>query len=445
MAESLFEKFKKKVFPQDDVPDGLHLWREKIYYSIMIALSLLGVVAYLPSMVVSLRNQLWEVAILDTIAYGVVLFLLFTRSILYSLRVWGLLVIIYALGVMLLILLGPIGAGWIWLFAMPVFGSILHSFRGAVISVVVSLFTLVLLGIMISDHVFEGFLIQTYNIESWIIVSVNFISLSLLVSIPVSVLLRTLDLTLHKIQQEQETLRQRNMDLRKTNADLDDFIYTASHDLRSPVSNMEGLMDLLDSEWKNLDVPEKERQELEKLTGMIRISVSKFKSTIQALAEISAVQREEAAGEEWLDVKAVFEKVKLELRDRIQLYDPEIIEDFKENRVRFQEKNFAHILYILVDNAMAYRHPRRRPRILVSTYREGAFMVLTVQDNGLGMKPGFESKLFRMFRRMHDHVEGTGIGLYMLKRMVENAGGKIEVKSDSGSGSTFRIFFNSEE
>ena len=68
-------------------------------------------------------------------------------------------------------------------------------------------------------------------------------------------------------------------------------------------------------------------------------------------------------------------------------------------------------------------------------------VLLMVQDNGLGISENGRSKLFGMFQRLHDHVEGSGIGLYMVKRMVENVGGRIEVESEVGTGSTFTVYF----
>nr|WP_262920727.1 HAMP domain-containing sensor histidine kinase [Hymenobacter sp. 5516J-16] len=69
------------------------------------------------------------------------------------------------------------------------------------------------------------------------------------------------------------------------------------------------------------------------------------------------------------------------------------------------------------------------------------YHVLTVTDNGLGIADTHQEQLFGMFRRFHNHVEGSGIGLYMVKKMVDNAGGKIMVSSQVGVGSSFQVYF----
>jgi signal transduction histidine kinase len=68
-------------------------------------------------------------------------------------------------------------------------------------------------------------------------------------------------------------------------------------------------------------------------------------------------------------------------------------------------------------------------------------VVLTVQDNGLGMSEVQQRQLFGLFQRLHTHVEGTGVGLYITKRLVENAGGRIAVQSQPGAGTTFTVTF----
>jgi signal transduction histidine kinase len=71
--------------------------------------------------------------------------------------------------------------------------------------------------------------------------------------------------------------------------------------------------------------------------------------------------------------------------------------------------------------------------------------VLQIEDNGLGMDMRQEEKIFALFKRLHTHVEGTGIGLYIVKKMLENGGGKIEVESKVGVGSTFKVYFKRPE
>lgn len=109
--------------------------------------------------------------------------------------------------------------------------------------------------------------------------------------------------------------------------------------------------------------------------------------------------------------------------------------------IRFSEKNLRSIVYNLLSNAIKYHSPERTPLVRVHCVENAELQVLSVEDNGLGMNITEDSQLFSMFRRLHDHVEGSGIGLYMVKKIIENAQGTIEVKSQEGVGSTFTVHF----
>ncbi len=110
--------------------------------------------------------------------------------------------------------------------------------------------------------------------------------------------------------------------------------------------------------------------------------------------------------------------------------------------LQFSEKNLRSIVYNLLSNALKYRHPDRTPYIDVHAHVRTGHLVLEVHDNGLGIAPAHLPRLFTMFQRFHDHVEGTGIGLYMVKRIVENAGGRMEVYNQLGAGTTFFVFLS---
>lgn len=109
--------------------------------------------------------------------------------------------------------------------------------------------------------------------------------------------------------------------------------------------------------------------------------------------------------------------------------------------VEFPLKNLQSIIYNRLSNAIKYRSPERIPFIKVHCSMTDEYTTLSVSDNGLGMDLSNSVKIFAIFKRLHNHVEGSGIGLYMVKRIVENVGGKVEVTSKLGEGSTFKVYF----
>ena len=88
---------------------------------------------------------------------------------------------------------------------------------------------------------------------------------------------------------------------------------------------------------------------------------------------------------------------------------------------------------------MPSRHPERVPHVTLRAIDAGECVELAVQDNGLGLNAPYQQRLFGLFQRLHTHVEGTGAGFYMVKRMVENAGGTITVQSQEGVGTAFTV------
>ncbi|CAN5425083.1 hypothetical protein BH23BAC1_BH23BAC1_35390 [soil metagenome] len=228
-----------------------------------------------------------------------------------------------------------------------------------------------------------------------------------------------------------------NEELSKINRDLDNFIYTASHDLKAPISNLEGLMNLL-YETAHQKI---EKSEI-KIFDMVNISINKFKETINDLTEITKIQKQTSEDIEEINFEEKLETVKVQIQNMIRNSEAKIHTHFIIPSVKFSSKNLQSIMYNLISNAIKYKAPGIPPEIHISTLIEDGCTVLSVKDNGLGIDPNKKDKLFIMFKRLHDHVEGTGIGLYIVKRIIENTGGKIEVESEIGNGSEFKIYFN---
>jgi PAS domain S-box-containing protein len=236
-----------------------------------------------------------------------------------------------------------------------------------------------------------------------------------------------------------EELLGTNQQLTRTNVDLDNFIYTASHDLRQPISNIEGLLNLL-----NEVLPEASRTN-EVVAGVLTRmldSVERFKRTITNLTDVSKLQLEFAQPAVPVLLADVVEDVRLDLLPQLTETGAQLEVDVDGCQPRvFSEKNLRSILYNLLSNALKYRHADRPPHIRIACVVQGKRLVLSVQDNGLGVDEWQQARLFQLFQRLHTHVEGSGLGLYMVKKIVENAGGTIEVQSQVNVGTTFTIRF----
>ena len=109
--------------------------------------------------------------------------------------------------------------------------------------------------------------------------------------------------------------------------------------------------------------------------------------------------------------------------------------------VSYSRAHLRTILLNLIGNSLKYADPARPGRIHLSLWKEAGAPLLLIEDNGLGFDVHrHQDELFQLFRRFHPHVEGTGMGLYLVNRIVQGNGGRVEVESEIGQGTTFRVY-----
>lgn len=234
-----------------------------------------------------------------------------------------------------------------------------------------------------------------------------------------------------------EELMQKNQELHRVNQDLDNFVYAASHDLKAPISNIEGLLTVL---LESLPHESLAKDYNQKIIGMMEDSINRFKKTISSLADVIKLQKGNTQLSTTVNLSEITQEVMLDLEQTISLSKADIRTVIDCNlAIRFSKSNLRSVLYNLISNAIKYRSPERAPIVQIHCEEKDDYIVLKVKDNGLGMDLSEKETIFNMFRRLHDHVEGTGVGLFMVKRIIENSGGKIEVQSKMGEGSTFTV------
>ena len=245
--------------------------------------------------------------------------------------------------------------------------------------------------------------------------------------------LEALTATRKEINLKNDLLTAANAELARTNQDLDNFVYAASHDLKQPINNLRGLFDEL-----RLTATFHDPEEANVLQ-MVDASLQALSTTINDLAAV--VQEERPTSGQTKEV-VVFGDLVAEVMQTLSV--PASIEANFDAlpKLQYVRSNLRTILLNLLANAIKYRHPARGPHVQLRTHWEAGQPVLEVQDNGLGIDLNLHGlELFQLFRRFHPlAAQGTGVGLFLVNRLVQAQGGRIEVTSQEGHGTTFRLY-----
>ena len=233
-------------------------------------------------------------------------------------------------------------------------------------------------------------------------------------------------------EDQRELLRLQNEQLLRTNSDLDTFVYTASHDLRQPINNLAGLFDELRRSATFADPTAGHMLEL------VDSALVQLRETIEGLTAVVQLPRlVEAAPAEAIQLRPFTEEIIRSLPASAARF----VLDFSDLPALYLPRtSLSSILLNLLSNALQYAQPGRAAQVTVTSALVGNEAVLSVADNGRGINLTRHSgELFQLFRRFHPDVPGTGVGLFLVKRLVTQAGGRLEVSSTVGEGTTFRL------
>lgn len=227
-------------------------------------------------------------------------------------------------------------------------------------------------------------------------------------------------------------------ELTRSNSDLLQFSFITSHNLRAPLSNILGLVELLDKDAMD--------EETGNIISMIASSASKLSKTIGDLSEMLLIKNKSGIAIEMLSISEVFERVNRNFLEAENEIDAHILVDLKEERVAFNEQYLESIFINLISNAIKYRNLSNRLSIEMRSYSSSENIIIEFSDNGLGIDLSRHGdRLFGMYQRFHAASGGQGLGLFIVKSQVDALGGSIEVLSKVGEGTTFRISFPKEK
>ncbi|MHB0956222.1 MAG: PAS domain S-box protein [Pirellulaceae bacterium] len=230
----------------------------------------------------------------------------------------------------------------------------------------------------------------------------------------------------------EESLQRTANDLARSNKDLEQFAYVASHDLQEPLRMVAGYLQLLSERYLGrLD------EKADKFIGYAVDGAERMSGLIHDLLDYSRVntraeQFRDTCAEKTLDSALRNLRAAIEESGAAISHDPLPV-------VRADETQLAQLFQNLVGNAVKFRSPHRTAQIHISARQERREWLFTVQDNGIGFDEKYQDKMFLIFQRLHSRGKypGTGIGLAICKRIVERHGGTIWARAEPGEGATF--------
>lgn len=220
--------------------------------------------------------------------------------------------------------------------------------------------------------------------------------------------------------------------LQKKNEEMEQFVYTVSHDLKSPLFTIKTFVGMLQQ-----SIADGQTERVESDVAYIRDAADKIAQRLEALLRLSRIGRTDNQPAT-TTLKALVDDCTAALAGAIKEQQVEVVVSDVPVQLHADLMKLGQIWQNLVENAIKYKGDQPRPRIAIGAQQKGAETIFFVEDNGMGIDPQHGERIFQMFAQLHPGSDGVGLGLPLVKKVVELYGGRIWVESaGAGQGSCF--------
>ncbi|MEO7264320.1 MAG: ABC transporter substrate-binding protein [Ferruginibacter sp.] len=240
-------------------------------------------------------------------------------------------------------------------------------------------------------------------------------------------------LNVDELKNKEIVLSDLSKELLKRNAELQQFAYITSHNLRAPVANLISLTQL----FRKDELAVTNGLYFSKISECIHI-LDETISDVNTILSLSSAHEEKP---ELVDLQKLLNQVSHSISEKIQTTHTEILADFSQAPMLLFSKKILHSVFQnLITNSIKYRKVNEPVQIIINSHKTEEAYIINVADNGTGIdltKDGH--KVFQLFQRFHSGIEGKGLGLYIIKSQLESLNGKIEIQSTKDQGTSFMI------
>ena len=237
------------------------------------------------------------------------------------------------------------------------------------------------------------------------------------------------------VHQKTKELRQANKELVSQNAQLEQYAFITAHNLKAPVARLRGLVNIFEL-TNQTENPNNE------IIYRIKEASLDMDDVISDINKILKIKNFNQQDRQIVEVDALINKIEARLKDKIEQNQVELKKEINFSKIKSIDTYLESILYNLIYNGIKYYRNDVDSFIKIQTFNKGSKFHIEVSDNGVGIDlDKYGDKIFGLYQRFHDHVNGKGIGLYLVKTQVEALNGNISIDSKINKGTTFRISF----
>ncbi len=432
-------KINKNCVGSGTVKD-MNYWRNNLFTWTIIYLLPFCLIALIPGIYFSLVTHHYVLAIIDVLTVSAILLIAFVPGISLLVRKIIFFSFTIILSCTLLLYLGLPGPGLLYLLAACTFGILIFPTAYTFWPAWIITFICILFGVALYFDVIVLPRQELAPASEWVAVSSNLVFIGFLLAALIPRLFKGLQETLNKENELKEVLRKQQDELQQAlnlvqqkNHELEQFAYVASHDLQEPLRMITSFMGMLKNKYGDqLD---------EKAHTYINFAVDggkRMQNMISDLLELSRTGRGDSI-KEMVALGDIFNETRHNILKLIEENKASIIVETVLPVLPLYRGDMGRLFQNLLRNAIKFRRKDNDPVIRISCTEQYDNWLISVADNGIGIEKDKFEKIFEIFSRLHaqDTYQGSGIGLAVCKKVVEQHGGTIWVTSEEGKGSTF--------
>ena len=409
----------------------LDYWRRSLFEKILYIFFISASIIIIPSAWGGFSYGVPFVGILDISVYLIICVFYFKKDLTPTIR-HRIIELVFVVGITVLATLGPEGAGFVWLIGYCTFSTILFGKSGTKRSYLLVVSGLLILSLELHFGWMPSLKLHGYSLLTYSLTAINVLAVSLMINVAFNFILnrqRKLFLEQKRVAQKFE---KKSAELQKSNENLDNLVYSISHDIRSPLANIKGLADLGRRDTAD--------STLKTYFHRIDQSAEKLQHFTRMVTQFFMVDKAE--------LKPVVLKLKPYIDDLFRLNYGQLLsakDSFRNHipedlQVFTDETRLTLILMNLMDNSIKYQSANRDLVLAISASSDDRGVSVIVEDNGEGIDQALLPVIFQMFTRVTRKSTGVGLGLYIVSQCVNTLKGNISVDSEKGKFTKFILF-----